>query len=95
MFNPNARWDRKLPSEPLDLDESVEVNVTFSKGQIRPLFFVWKGQDCQIKEITYKWQETRDGARVFCFSVHDGTNLFQLNLNNRFMNWRLVKICAL
>lgn len=95
MFNSHARWDRKLPNQPPELNDPVEVNTTFSAGKIKPEYFIWHGRQYRVKEVTYRWQESKEFERVFCFSVHDGVNLYQLNLNNKFMTWRLVKVCAL
>ena len=91
MFNPQARWDRHLPSDSHE-EEAIEVGAIFRNGKMFPKWFLWKDRRYSIKEVTYEWQDKRGTEVLFFFAVSDGTNIFQIYFNNRFVHWRLTKV---
>jgi len=93
MFNPKARWDRQLPQNGSDsLNEKVSVYAFFDKGKIIPQSFIWKNNLCEIKQITYFWQERQGRELISFFSVDTGCDIYQLSFNNATFGWRLDKI---
>ncbi len=94
MFNSDSRWDRQLPSQGYE-EDMIEVGALFKGGSIIPKAFIWKNRKYQIKEMTYHWQERRGVEVLYYFTVSDGSNLYQIYLNNRYMHWRLEKVCPL
>ena len=92
MFTPDSRWDRHLPHQSHQ-EEPIEVGVIFKEGKLLPKWFTRNGRKYSIKEITYQWQDHRGNESLYFFSVSDGANLYQIYLNNRYLHWRLAKVC--
>jgi len=94
MFSNDARWDRHTPEQDRD-EEKIDVGVIFREGKMHPRSFVWRRQRYTIKEVTYHWTEARGDEMLYFFSVTDGTNLYQIYLNNKYMHWRLKRSCPI
>jgi len=92
-FNNDSRWDRHLPHQEREAD-LIDVGVIFKRGKILPRSFIWKKRKYLIEEITYHWEEKRGGEILHFFTVTDGTNVYQIYLNNKYMHWKLEKVCA-
>jgi|WetSurMetagenome_2_1015567.scaffolds.fasta_scaffold320930_2 hypothetical protein len=90
MFNPHARWDRRLPGDDDQGAENVEVVARFQKGKIIPLYFVLKENRVDISRINYAWLDKKGRERVFYFSVSDKSDNYCLFLDAEAMSWRLV-----
>jgi len=94
MFSSDSRWDRHTPEQNRS-EEQIDVVVVFKGGKTCPQSFVWRGRRYQVTEVTYHWEEKR-GANLFHFyTVTDGTNLYKLYLNTRYLYWRMVDSCPL
>lgn len=93
MFNPDARWDRPLPLDNQASEEPIIVSAIFQKGKILPRWFILDGRIHRIKAITYQWQARRGQEVLHYFSVDDGTNIYQIYLNTRYLSWRLAGVC--
>jgi hypothetical protein len=94
MFNQEARWDRHLPNESFN-EEPIEVGVIFKAGNVYPRWFTWRGRKYPVKDVTYHWTDKRGGEVLHFYSVTDGANLYQIHFNNRYLHWRIDKVCPL
>lgn len=90
MFDPNARWDRSLPSGQEDNNESIEVIAKFSHGKILPLYFVLSGNKFKITKINFSWVEHKGKFPVYYFSVADNSDTYSICLNIENMSWKYV-----
>ena len=95
MFNSNSRWDRSFPNDEHETGEPIEVGVVFRQGKLIPTCFVYQGRKYKVKEVTYHWQEQRGNEALHFFTVTDGSNLYQIHLNSKYMYWRLDRQCPL
>jgi hypothetical protein len=91
MFNPEARWDRRLPGDGGSNCEAVEVIVRFIKGRIIPLYFLLKDNRFDISRINYSWTERRGSSLIYYFSVSDKSDNYCLFLDAQAMSWRLLR----
>ena len=93
MFNPQARWDRNLPTEKTDyLYENIEVMASFSHGKIIPQYFQWRSHEYKINKINYTWQEKKGQEVIYYFSVNAGDDLYQISFYNKSCIWKMDKI---
>ena len=92
MFNPHARWARPGPKAKKRPGESIDVVARFSPGKIRPLYLILNNRKYSIQRVNYFWKDYLGGENLYCFSVSDGTNIFQIYFSNRTLSWRLAKI---
>lgn len=92
MFNPHARWDRPSFKTKRQNHQAIEVIAQFTPGKIKPLYFSLNNQRYEIKRINYFWKDYQGREKLYCFSVTDGTNSFQMYFGNRSLSWRLAKI---
>lgn len=90
MFNPQARWDRRLPGDESQNVEAVEVIARFQKGKIIPLYFVLKENRFNILRINYSWVERKGIGRIFYFKVADKSDNYCLFLDTEAMSWHLL-----
>ncbi len=76
------------------IDEFVKVAAVFKTGEdIRPAWFVWGNRKYVVKEVNYFWVERSGRDKLFCFSVTDGANTYELSFNADRAVWKLQKVC--
>ena len=90
MFNPDARWDRKLPGNAPDSAEPVEVCASFRRGSVIPPYFTVGGSRIAVKRVNYSWQERKGSVIMRYFSVADAGDTYYLCLDCETMAWRLL-----
>ena len=90
MFNPHARWDRRLPAGDHAGAEPVEVFARFSKGKIIPLRFTMSNSTVTVKRIQYSWRERKGSVILHYFSVADTGDSYCLCLDPETMAWSLL-----
>jgi len=77
MFNPQARWDRRLLSQAASFsEEKIDVVARFSAGNIVPLYFYREKKRYDISRINFTWQEkggraVADNSRRNCRPLLD------------------------
>lgn len=76
---------------PVEINEPISVGAVFSGGRIKPVWFVWKGRQVRIGEITFSWRTRAGSAGILYFSVTDGQGLYEICYNAESFNWRLTK----
>ena len=74
------------------IDEPVKVGAVFSRGMMRPVWFVWNGRQLRIKETTFVWTSFEGSSTVRHFSVTDGKGLYELCYQSDSLHWRLARI---
>ncbi len=76
----------------LELSESIDVWVLFSKTKIQPSVFFWKGRRIKIDKINLV-HTSKNGANLFYhFSVSGNGNFYRLTLDVKKMRWILEAI---
>ena len=80
-----------------EIDEPIKVGAVFGADsiggkKIKPVWFVWKGRQYRIKEVTYTWANNDGRAVVHYFSVTDDQNLYEISYNTETMVWRLMAV---
>lgn len=75
--------------------EYVRVAVIHGPGKkIRPVWFDWRRQKHDVKEITYHWRHRDGNDLILHYSVTDGTALYELNYNVTEQVWVLESVDA-
>ena len=90
MFNPQARWDRKLPADRDKDCRAVEVVASFRKGRIVPLYFFLDQDRFEVSRVNYSWTERKGRGLVYYFSVRDKGGDYRLLLDAESMVWRMI-----
>jgi hypothetical protein len=75
----------------IEINELISVGAVFSRGRIKPVWFVWKGKQVLIRESTYTWRTRSGSAGILHFSVTDGQGLYEICYNAESFIWRLTK----
>ncbi len=91
MFNPNARWDRKLPRDD-NPDEKIQVEASFSNGSVTPRRFFYAGTVHQVKEITFRWKERVGAEQFYYFNVADGVDVYKIYFGDKGLVWRISRV---
>ena len=77
------------------INEFIKVGAIFTGAEnIRPAWFIWDKRKYQVKEVNYFWLEKSGREKLFCFSVTDGANTYELNFNAELASWKLTKIAS-
>ncbi len=72
------------------IDEPVTVIASFGGGErISPLKFRWSGRVIPVKEVTYRWVRHDGSRRLYCFSLTDGSTLYNLCFDPEGLSWML------
>jgi hypothetical protein len=72
---------------PVEINENVKVGVVFNRGEIRPVWFLWKGRQIRIRETTFTWKTWQGSAPVLHFSVTDGESLYEIIYHTQTFQW--------
>lgn len=75
-----------------EINEPIEVGVVFRRGEVRPVWFLWKGRKYPVERVTYHWKEKAGENWLHFFSVFDGANAFELVYDSKLLQWRLGRI---
>ncbi|HEX9021767.1 MAG TPA: hypothetical protein VF903_10955 [Nitrospirota bacterium] len=76
-------------SMPVEINEPIKVGAVFSRGEIRPVWFAWKGRQIRVRETTFVWKTWEGSACILHFSVTDGQGLYEICYNRESLGWRL------
>ncbi|MEO5356498.1 MAG: hypothetical protein H7844_04275 [Nitrospirae bacterium YQR-1] len=77
------------------IGERITVLASFgSDTKLKPLKFKWSNRTVVIKEITYFWQDREGEARVYHFSVTDGSAVYEISFNSLSIVWVLERLEA-
>ncbi len=74
-----------------EIDEPIKVGAVFALGEIRPVWFSWKGRQIRVHETTFAWKTWEGRACILHFSVTDGQGLYEICFNKEQMGWKLAK----
>lgn len=73
----------------LELLESIDVWVLFTKESVQPSVFFWKGRQIKIDKINLV-HTTHNGSTLdYHFSVSSGGNFYRLGLDTAKLKWIL------
>ena len=75
-----------------EIGEPVKVGAVFDKARIHPRWFVWGGRKYDIRRVTYEWVDSTGAAKLYCYSVWDGRNIYEIALNLKLLSWSLKKV---
>lgn len=72
---------------------SVSVTARFSRGEISPLAFLWKGRTYKVSSITARWAKRAGAVIEHYFAVQsEGPDVYELELSSETLAWKLVRI---
>ena len=74
------------------LDEPIQVGVLFGAGEVRPIWFRWRGRRIEVKAVTLRWCSRQGRESLTHFAVSDGLNLYELTFHPQQIAWRLTKV---
>ncbi len=80
-----------------EIDEPIKVGAVFGADsiggkKIKPVWFIWKGRQYRIKDVTYTWTNKEGRSFVHYFSVTDCQDLYEISYNTETMVWRLMAV---
>jgi hypothetical protein len=73
----------------VEIDEPITVGAVFSRGAVRPVWFVRQGRQVRIREVAFTWKTREGSAAILHFSVSDGGGLYEICYNTATFAWRL------
>lgn len=76
------------------IHESVAVAAVFSKGLIRPRYFLWNGRKIAVDSVSFMWRTMVGANHIIHFSVVSGQTLYELMFDTRTLAWKLERLEA-
>lgn len=76
----------------LENSEIIKVGAVFKGSKIVPKWFIWEKRKYMIKEINYDWMDKKGREKIYCFSVTDGKNNYEISFNAERAIWQLNKV---
>ena len=70
----------------------IQVGAVFKGSAISPKWFIWEDRKYMVKEVNYVWLTHQGREKIYCFSVTDGANNYELSFNAEKAIWQLDKI---
>lgn len=78
---------------PEQIQEPIIVAAVFGKNpQLKPVWFVWRGQKYKILKVTYSWADNEGRTKRYHFAVSDGANVYELCYDSERLIWQLVAV---
>lgn len=75
----------------LENSKAIKVGAVFKGDKVLPQWFVWEGRKYAVKEINYVWNDHQGREKIYCFSVNDGANNYELAFYSEKTIWKLTK----
>ncbi|HOW28887.1 MAG TPA: hypothetical protein PK876_10365 [Elusimicrobiota bacterium] len=76
-----------------EIREAIDVGVSFRKGAApAPRWFVRRGRKVEIKGVENSWRGRRGDSPLLFFSVTDGTDVYEICLDQKRLLWTLEKV---
>ncbi len=75
-----------------EINEKIKVGAVFDGSKVSPKWFYWGKQKHGIEKIEHSWRGKEGDTRLIYFSVNDGSNVFEIRLNQKTLEWVLEKV---
>ena len=73
--------------------ESITVGAIFElPASVKPAWFIWNGRKIKIVRTNHIWSERKGTAKLYHFSVTDGTDTYHLVMNSETQSWYLEEV---
>ena len=72
-----------------DINDPIKVAVIFESQNIRPVWFVWRGNKIIIKKIISRWEQRKGLHKTVYYSITDGYSLFAIGMESGSFLWFL------
>jgi hypothetical protein len=74
------------------LDEPIDVMVSFAGTKVKPTVFLRQGRQYHIDKVNMVYTSKEEGTKVYYFSVSNSSHYFKLRFNPATLLWRLQEI---
>jgi hypothetical protein len=69
----------------------ISVGAVFSADKTVPMWFKWKGDRLEVKEVKKTWSTTAEGINTLHFAVSGLGGFYELSFNQKTLIWVLEK----
>ena len=74
-----------------NINALISVGAVFSAGQVVPMWFKWKGDRLEVKEVKKTWSTAAEGVNTLHFAVSGPGGYYELSFNQKTLIWFLEK----
>jgi hypothetical protein len=75
-----------------EINERVKVGAVFDHAGVIPKWFLWRSQKHEVRGIEHSWKVKEGETPQLFLNVLAGRNIYQLQLNQSTLEWRLERI---
>ena len=75
-----------------EINEAIKVAAVFEGKKVIPKWFFWGRRKYVVRTIEHMWRSKEGENNLLFFSVTDGSNVYELKLNQKTLEWHLEKL---
>ena len=75
-----------------EVNEKIKVGAVFDGSKVTPKWFFWGRRKHTIQTIEHTWRSKEGEAPLLYFAVTDGSNVYEIRLNQKTLEWHLEKV---
>lgn len=75
-----------------EVNEKIKVAAVFENNTVKPRWFYWGRNKHTVTNIEQTWQTREGEATILYFVLNDGSNIYEVKLNQKSLEWRLEKV---
>ncbi len=73
------------------IDDPIQVLVSFKDGQIKPIKFLWHQREYLVTSVNLVYHHFEGRVKFYYFAVSDSANYFKLRFNADDLTWVLLE----
>jgi hypothetical protein len=74
-----------------DINAVISVGAVFANGKVIPMWFKWKGNRLEVKEVKKTWSTAVERVNTLHFSIIGPAGYYELSFNQKTLVWILEK----
>lgn len=75
-----------------EVDERIKVGAVFDGSAVTPKWFFRGKEKHAVKKVEQIWKSKEGESPLLFFTVNDGSNIYEIRLNQKSLEWRLKKV---
>jgi hypothetical protein len=74
-----------------EINAVISVGAVFANGKVIPMWFKWKSDRLEVKEVKKTWSTAAEGVNTLHFSITGLGGYYELSFNQKTLVWVLEK----
>ena len=75
-----------------EVNERIKVGVVFEGSHVTPKWFFWGRARHNVERVEHTWRSREGENHFLCFAVTAQSNVYQIRLDQKKLEWFLEKV---